>query len=900
MRSDHARKLITYSALCFLLLLQAALFGCSGDNGTNANAFGSVSGKVVDTYGNNVAGATVSTTVGGDPASATTDASGAYTLSLPAGARTLSFAASGYNSYAQSYECVPGKASTLNVTLNPTGAAAVMASRTDTTSPVVPGTQIALKAKVLTFDPALAGQTPTYTWSVVSGPAVAIDNANSATPTVTLANSAAFKKYLVELSTPLYKPNADEPPVNVDRYQIVPFSYEQASTQGNTTTLKVTATIGGKSYTSNVAVAAKLPAVPSNGLTNVPVNQPVVLQGQFPFKNADGSYMFTPYTSWNWSVTGPSGAVTVNDATTAYPDFTPTAPGTYSVYETVNGGSSPVLTVYAGTYVGMMTGVATPDPACNGCHNDKMTTWLQTGHKDVLYAGIREPLPDGHYAMTCTPCHTVGQGARGSNGFVDAAAAEGLTSFASLQGNNNAESAFWASNPQSARLAGVQCENCHGPQANSGQHQVTSDPDNISLNSRISFSANVCATCHARAPKHGRFSQWKSSGHASMATTTFNSNADGTLANSCACCHSAQGFRAYLKILPTANGNRSLTALPASLRLSNAEPITCAACHDSHNEGKSQGGANTYNDVNFANLASVGPDSGSTYMLPSGFAANGVGKGALCIACHNSRQGYSSGPYLHEDGDFKFGTLASYGAPHEACQGDVLMGRNAYWMGTTRYNSAQTRSKHSYIADTCVTCHMELTTLNLSLSEAGQTRHDFKATTDVCNKCHTAYSAEAVQTTFDAKLLAVKRQIGTAILQVKQNTTAPTGSAVLVANRSGMVDVTSGGVTRRWFINDKANQDAFLEDPNNGNALVQGCVANTDGTANCTGYLSGALSVTFNANAAVTATGVNGILAKALWNTVLVQDDASRGVHNPAFAFEVLDNTYAHVGTWTP
>lgn len=903
MRSNRVQKMIKYLALCSTLLFVAIMSGCSGDNGSNANAFGTVSGKVIDTYGNNVAGATVATTVGTDSVTATTDANGAYTLTLASGTRAFSFSATGYNTYSQSLEAVPGKTTTLNCTLNPTGPAAVTAARTDTTSPVLPGSQITLAAKVFKFDPALATATPTYTWSVVSGPAVTFSDANSATPTVTLASAAAFKKNLVEtFATPLYKVNPDEPSVNIDRYQVVPFSYEQAMSQGNTTKLKVTATVGSKSYTATVSVAAKIPAAPSTGLRNVPINQPVVLQGQFPFKN-NGAYVFAQKSAWNWSVTGPNGAVTVNDATTAYPDFTPTASGTYTVYETANGGSSPVLTVYAGTYAGMMTGAATPDAGCNGCHNDKISPWLQTGHKEVLYSGIMEPLPDGHYAMTCTPCHTVGNGATGSNGFADAAATEKLTSFANLQGDLNAEADFWKSNPKSAALAGVQCENCHGPQANSGQHQVTTDTANISVNSRVSFSSNTCATCHARAPKHGRFSQWKTSGHASLATVTFNSNTDGTLAASCACCHTAQGFKAYRAILPTANGNRSLTVLPASLNIYNAEPISCPACHVSHSEGKSQAAelGNTYQDVNWANLATVGPDSGSTYMLPSGFAANGAGKGALCIACHNSRQGISSGvPYLHEDGDTKFGTLASYGAPHEACQGDVLMGRNGYWMGTTTYNSPSTRSKHSYIADTCVTCHMELTTLNLTLSEAGQTRHDFKATTDVCNKCHTAYSAESVQTTFDAKLLVIKQAIGRAILQIKQNTVSPTGSAVLVANRSGQVDVTSGGVTRRWFIS-TGSRDAFLTDPNNSNALVQGCVDSGDGVNfNCTGYLAGADGSGANANATVSATGVNSIIAKALWNTVLVQDDASRGVHNPSFTFQLLDQTYAHVGTWTP
>ncbi len=292
-------------------------------------------------------------------------------------------------------------------------------------------------------------------------------------------------------------------------------------------------------------------------------------------------------------------------------------------------------------------------------------------------------------------------------------------------------------------------------------------------------------------------------------------------------------------------------------------------------------------------------------MLPSGFKAVGVGKGALCITCHNSRQGISGGaPYLHEDGDVKFGTLASYGAPHEAAQGDVLMGRNGYWLGANRYNSPTTRSKHSYITDTCITCHMQLTDPHPTLGRAGQMRHDFKATPDVCNQCHTSYSTESMQAAFDENLIDVKAAVGQAILRLKYNDQIPAGaSAVLVANRSGQVDVTLNGVKQRWFIGTKTGQDAFLKDPNTG-GLVQGCTMVDDIAANCTGFLAGAPGVTSigsttSQDATVTATGVNGVIAKALWNTVLVQDDASRGVHNPSFTFEVMDATLAHIATFT-
>ena len=61
---------------------------------------------------------------------------------------------------------------------------------------------------------------------------------------------------------------------------------------------------------------------------------------------------------------------------------------------------------------------------------------------------------------------------------------------------------------------------------------------------------------------------------------------------------------------------------------------------------------------------SGGAFDGNTPLLPAGFQANGVGRGALCITCHNSRNGGSGTTVgLHEDGDPIFGNPSS---PHTA------------------------------------------------------------------------------------------------------------------------------------------------------------------------------------------------------------------------------------------
>src|SRR5207248_2207038 len=137
----------------------------------------------------------------------------------------------------------------------------------------------------------------------------------------------------------------------------------------------------------------------------------------------------------------------------------------------------------------------------------------------------------------------------------------------------------------------------------------------------------------------------------------------------------------------------SLTRNLTEVTSANAQPVTCVACHDPH-DAKNPNQLRLYGD---------------TPLLPGGFAGYGMGKGALCLSCHNSRNGAQTGSstltYLHEDGEkYNAGNPTGYSAPHQACQGDVFEGRNAYFMGTT----LPAVSRHSAVEDTCVGCHMQL------------------------------------------------------------------------------------------------------------------------------------------------------------------------------------------------
>lgn len=104
--------------------------------------------------------------------------------------------------------------------------------------------------------------------------------------------------------------------------------------------------------------------------------------------------------------------------------------------------------------------------------------------------------------------------------------------------------------------------------------------------------------------------------------------ARGDAAAHCARCHSEQGFVAWLDQLKKGNPGNLVgpDGKPATveylkglgLTKDQVKPITCQTCHDE------DGDLRLVHD---------------TPMLPSGFRAVGVGSGALCMACHNTRNG---------------------------------------------------------------------------------------------------------------------------------------------------------------------------------------------------------------------------------------------------------------------
>ena len=421
--------------------------------------------------------------------------------------------------------------------------------------------------------------------------------------------------------------------------------------------------------------------------------------------------------------------------------------------------------------------------------------------------------------------------------------------------------------PDSARMANIQCENCHGPQ-NSDAHTDGA--------ARQSISSEICGSCHGEPARHGRFQQWEESGHGNLelALEEATVEARGGTAGHCGRCHSGQGYIAWIdqgdltQVIQGADGAATEEEL-AALGMTNdmVQSVTCVTCHDPHDVGKSSGEPNT---------ATVRV-SGNTPMLPAGFKAVGVGRGALCMTCHNSRNG--------ERNDVATET-ADDRAPHTASQTDVLMGENAYFVAVGQ------RSKHSLITDTCTNCHMVQSPppAEYSYNLAG-TNHDFSAGEDTCAECHGAYDSNGLHDVVVAEMeelqVALEQAIAAEILA--QTGLGNTVTLVEMGEDGADVVIADGStVTAVEFVESHGRSAMNLT---MGDVVVEHVRLGSDTLVKSAGgaELGSLLS-----------SDAGQLIAKAGWNFFLIEGDGSHGIHNPSFVLDVAKASVAALSVEAP
>jgi hypothetical protein len=519
-----------------------------------------------------------------------------------------------------------------------------------------------------------------------------------------------------------------------------------------------------------------------------------------------------------------------------------------------------------------------------------------------------------HYSASCTACHTTGFNALAANGGADDAASllnysfpnlsnifgSSLTGVTSQQVINSSgvvttvtydqvtpapNNGAWDAIPPSVKaFAGMQCESCHGP-LNTHVAFAMLLPNGSIVKPVQEFSVAACAVCHDRPSNHDRVALWRQSRHANLevAVSEGAGGTDAATANpssSCNRCHSGQGFVQYVKQLTgqlkdstghaiqaywgplinpatIASADKAYLQNTLGITPNKVAPVTCAACHDPHTTGIRV--------------------EGNTPMLPSGFKVTGAGAGALCFVCHNSRNGAHSDALngVYYTSDLPGATAAtSIGAPHEANQGDVVAGKNAFFVG------GYSPSPHLAVADSCVGCHMKTFPAGLT---GTNTNHTWRIDSTSCGKCHGSATSpvdgEALQTQFDdavSDLTAAINTSGTATVRGQYYK----GSSRTVQIPSDAVATFIPGRS----VGFKITTATGMDDPN-----AAGGTINT--------LSSAALGNFYTDSPPTTKTFdlLKGVIAKANWNYSLVTQDGSRSIHNPSFVFEVISETQAAV-----
>ena len=289
---------------------------------------------------------------------------------------------------------------------------------------------------------------------------------------------------------------------------------------------------------------------------------------------------------------------------------------------------------------------------CAECHSPILNTVTQTAHA-AAFTNAEFVANGGQTNVSCLPCHTVGY-----------ALPTGFTNLA-----------------KTPKLAGVQCENCHGPAA-----YHASNPDDPTLVPRAEIAATVCGGCHAR-----RYDEWKSSQHTAVIP---NLNATNQIDN-CGRCHSGTARMSLIGGLAPLAGDASLG-------------IQCISCHDPHQ-------TNGYPAQLRYPLAST-----NDYFMPTNGVFSNYYNASInvCGQCHN----HAGASWTN-----------SAAPPHLSPQYNLLLGTVGELDPPLTHFPASHATK---LTNQCVACHMQ-TTPFVSQAAPGDGGHKFTVDSyEVCAGCH--------------------------------------------------------------------------------------------------------------------------------------------------------------------
>jgi hypothetical protein len=291
----------------------------------------------------------------------------------------------------------------------------------------------------------------------------------------------------------------------------------------------------------------------------------------------------------------------------------------------------------------------------------------------------------------------------------------------------------------------------------------------------------------------------------------------------------------------------ALGTMQLAARGAQAEP-GCATCHDAAAFAAAHGAVET---VQTPCGACHDPFSARRYGLRiyedcgpvAGAEASGLGSGAICVACHASRQN----------------------ALAHAPQADVLLGRGA------RLARASGPSAHGAVADTCVACHAapwrdaDPETITLGHTFAVRDAEGAIAP-GACSACHGDVAPTAIGAgdwDGDGIAGAVAREHERAVQRARRTIERRIRAAAVRDARCATRVVATGFVERAGLLLLTDEDGAILGDCDRDGVIEDG-------------------------ERAVTIDVLPPVVRDAAWDLAMIERDGSRGVHHPEFAFAVL------------
>jgi hypothetical protein len=338
--------------------------------------------------------------------------------------------------------------------------------------------------------------------------------------------------------------------------------------------------------------------------------------------------------------------------------------------------------------------------ACLECHPGPHAAVLHTKHGGT-FTNRSFVTQGGQTNQSCLACHTVGYGLP--------------TGFAVT--NRNGILTY------STHLAGVQCENCHGP---AGRHAA--NPSDFTVRPRVEIAATMCGGCHTAqsvpsqvtATHRPYFEDWNASAHRAVNETvrTNFSYSPSSAISDCGRCHSGTVREALAEGTPLPNRHEA-----------GAVGVACSTCHDPHDTyvhtnalagvlpftNKLTGFAYVFTNnalgARYTNQLREPLASLLDHRTSGAFATNYDARINGCAQCHNDRGAsyqYTKSP------------------PHRSLQYNMLLGTVGETINGVPPNFP---AAHARLEKQCASCHMQ--------TPAGASGHTFKLTSyEACASCH--------------------------------------------------------------------------------------------------------------------------------------------------------------------